>query len=139
MRNEGTVYANLRPRSLVEVSQRIREGEPSGTAIREFLDDYYAASPADRLGFVKKQPKSVDLMDARKTLVTDAYLSAVAEALCYYDGNDAPRWIFEDRFFLDDPWFASSIEGMKPLLLMESPVFFRRRNLFVSRNALTRA
>lgn len=114
-------------------------GESSGVAIKEFLDEYYAASLADRPAFVEEEPVSVNLQDARKTIVTDAYLSAVAEALSYYDGNEAPRWVFEDRFFLDDPWFASSIEGMKPLLLMESPVFFRRRNLFVSRNALSRA
>ena len=139
MSNEEIALANRRPRSLVEVSQRVRMGESSGVAIKEFLDEYYAASPADRLGFVEKEPGSVDLPDARKTLVTDAYLSAVAEALSYYDGNDAPNWVFQDRFFLDDPWFASPIDGLRPLLLMESPVFFRRRNLYVSRNALSRA
>ncbi|MGE0047728.1 MAG: hypothetical protein AB7T01_02170 [Acidithiobacillus sp.] len=88
---------------------------------------------------LEAEPDSVELPDRWKTLVTDAYLSAVAEALSYYEGRDAPRWVFQDRFFLDNPWFASPIDGMRPLLLMESPVFFRRRNLFVSRNALARA
>lgn len=130
---------NHRPRFLAEVSQRIREGESSGFAIHEFLDEYYAALLADRPSFLAQCPDSVALPDPWNTQVIDAYLSAVAEALSYYDKFPAPRWVFADRFFLRDPWFASSIEGMKPLLLMESPVFFRRRNLFVSRNALSRA
>ena len=138
MKTVGSASENLRPKSLAEVAQRIRQGVPSGFAIREFLDEYHAAALAERPGFVEQRPDSVDLPDAWNTQVTDAYLSAVAEALSYYDGRPAPRWVFDSRFFLRDPWFASSIEGMKPLLLMESPVFFRRRNLFVSRNALSR-
>ncbi|MHB1730072.1 MAG: hypothetical protein ACYCVG_03755 [Leptospirillum sp.] len=44
----------------------------------------------------------------------------------------------DSRRVLKEPWFATDIEGLKPLLAMESPAAFRRRNLFVSQNALSR-
>lgn len=128
-----------RPATLVETAERIRVGETSSMAIGEFLDAYYAADLSKRQAMYADQPSSVDLPDPRKTQVIDAYLSAVAEALAYTDRLDAPQWAYDRRYFLEDPWFASDIQGLRMLLLMESPVFFRRRNLFVSRNALSRA
>ena len=128
-----------RPATLAETAERIRVGETSSMAIGEFLDAYYAADLAKRQAMYGDQPSSVDLLDLRKTQVIDAYLSAVAEALAYTDRLGAPQWVYDRRYFLEDPWFASDIQGLRMLLLMESPVFFRRRNLFVSRNALSRA
>lgn len=134
-----TISLKGRPGTLVETAERIRAGETSGMAIGEFLDAYYAADLENRQAMYGVQPSSVNLPDLRKTQVIDAYLSAVAEALAYEDHLDAPRWIYNRRYFLEDPWFASDIQGFRMLLLMESPVFFRRRNLFVSRNAISRA
>jgi len=39
---------------------------------------------------------------------------------------------------LHKPWFASPLAALRATLLLESPVGFRSRNLFVSENALTR-
>lgn len=133
------VAVKRRPATLAETAERIRAGETSSVAIGEFLDAYYAADLANRQAMYSDRPSSVDLPDPRKTQVIDAYLSAVAEALAYKDRLAAPQWAYDRRYFLDDPWFASDIQGLRMLLLMESPVFFRRRNLFVSRNALSRA
>jgi len=137
--DESTIRRKTRPDSLSEVASRIRAGEEPRIAIGEFLDAYYAADPGDRPQYLAEEPESVSLPDSWLTQVTDAYLSAVAEALAYRDKFVAPSWIFQSKFFLDRPWFASSIDGLRPLLIMESPVFFRRRNLFVSKNALSRA
>jgi hypothetical protein len=133
------VAIKSRPATLAETAVRIRAGETSSMAIGEFLDAYYAADLAKRQAMYSDRPSSVDLPDPRKTQVIDAYLSAVAEALAYKDRLAAPQWAYDRRYFLDDPWFASDIQGLRMLLLMESPVFFRRRNLFVSRNVLSRA
>lgn len=125
-----------RPSTLVETAERIRSGETSSVAVGEFLDAYYASRDAQMLA---KQPPSVHLPDLRKTQVINAYLSAVAESLAYTDQREPPSWVREKQYFLESPWFATNIPGLRILLLMESPVFFRRRNLFVSRNALSRA
>ena len=53
---------------------------------------------------------------------------------------ETPEWVYGSERFLSEPWFAASdTPGLRPLLLLESPVMFRRRNLFVSINALDRA
>jgi hypothetical protein len=70
----------------------------------------------------------------------NAYLAAVAETLCREAGLSPPAWTEEPGRFLRMPWFAGGgLESLKALLLAESPVAFRRRNLFVSANALARA
>ena len=128
-----------RPASVAEVAERINGGETSSSAIGEFLDEYYASVLAVRMGMLSDIPPPIRLKDKRLSEVTDAYLSAVAEGLTYRDGFGAPGWTRQPCRFLDKPWFASDIQGLWPLLLMESPVFFRRRQLFVSGNVLSRA
>lgn len=128
-----------RPNSLFEVANRIRAGETSAVAMGGFLDAYPASAMGDRPSFLQERPGSVDLSDPWRTRVMDASLSAVAEFLACRDRLPAPDWVFDREYFLDRPWFACSSDGMRPLLIMESPVSFRRRNLFVSKNALSRA
>jgi hypothetical protein len=41
--------------------------------------------------------------------------------------------------FLPDPWFVAGIENLKASALVESPVQFRRNNIFVLGNFLSRA
>jgi hypothetical protein len=40
---------------------------------------------------------------------------------------------------LDSPWFVAGIENLKASALVESPVRFRKRNIFVLANFLERA
>lgn len=48
-------------------------------------------------------------------------------------------WTESPRRSLPRPWFAGGLKNLKAILLAESPVAFRRRNLFVSANTLSRA
>ncbi len=139
MKKTETRFPKNRPASLAEVALWIHQGVETSIAIGEFLDAYFASPHEAHGGFLETRPDSVALSDPWKTQVIDAYLSAMAECLSYRDGCPAPAWVFDARFFLDKPWFASPIDGLRPLLLMESPVCFRRTNLFVSKNALSRA
>lgn len=68
----------------------------------------------------------------------NAYWAAVAETLSMEAGIPPPAWTRDPRTFLKYPWFAGGMESLKAILLAESPVPFRRRNLFVSANALSR-
>ena len=63
----------------------------------------------------------------------------VVESLCREAGLVPPQWTEAPACFLQRPWFAGGLENLKAILLCESPVPFRRRNLFVSANALSRA
>lgn len=61
----------------------------------------------------------------------DAYLAAVAEAIAVAGGWPVPRWIDEPARVLQHPYFGNAPSGMRIPLLQESPVFFRKRNIFV--------
>ena len=69
---------------------------------------------------------------------TDAYLAALTESLCQESGLQPPAWTEQPGYYLKRPWFAGGLESLKAILLAESPAPFRRRNLFVSANALYR-
>ena len=67
-----------------------------------------------------------------------ALLAGVAETLAAECGVGAPRWT-NGVGPLDRPWFVSGYENLKASALVESPVPFRSRNVFVLANFLDRA
>ena len=69
--------------------------------------------------------------------VADVYLAAVAEYLAERIGVPCPKWA--EKRSLRYPWFTNPSEFLRAVLLVESPPPFRRRNLFVSENAMSRA
>jgi hypothetical protein len=120
-----------RPRSLHDVSVRAGNGEQAfDAALHEFLDHFYA-NPAEREASLRAQPMPLD--DLR-----DAYLAATAEHLATCHGLDVPPWTETCGLSLRQPFFAGGLESLKVLLTVESPAAFRRRLLFVSKNALSR-
>jgi len=103
----------------------------------DFIDDFRlrAKSREEKMGMVQDEPESLGWdrhPDVR------AYLAAVSEALCREAGLPPPDWTQKSDYFLKEPWFAGQLENLKAILLVESPIPFRRRNLFVSANALSR-
>ena len=68
----------------------------------------------------------------------DAYLGATAEHLARRYDLDVPAWAETYGLALRRPFFAGGLESLKALLTVESPAAFRRRLLFVSKNALDR-
>ena len=67
-----------------------------------------------------------------------ALLAGVAETLAAECGVAAPPWT-NGIGPLDRPWFVSGYENLKASALVESPVPFRSRNVFVLANFLDRA
>ena len=63
----------------------------------------------------------------------------MVEELCYRYGIDVPEWVNDEDYFLSEPYFVGGLESIKPFLLIESPLSFRIRNIFVSSNVLERA
>ena len=68
----------------------------------------------------------------------DAILASTAEALCRELDLQAPEWILKVSA-CEEPWFVSGLESLKAIALVESPVYFRRRKIFVMANFLERA
>lgn len=68
-----------------------------------------------------------------------ALAACVAEALSAEQGAEsAPEWAAAVPP-LTRPWFVAGMESLKAMALVESPVYFRRRNIFVLGNFLSRA
>jgi hypothetical protein len=120
-----------RPRTLHEVARRTASLEQAfDPALREFLDSFYA-NPETRQAAIDQPP---ELLDALR----DAYLAAVGEHLarCYH--LEIPAWAETRGLDLEHPFFAGGLESLKARLFVESPTAFRRRMLFVSKDALFR-
>jgi hypothetical protein len=120
-----------KPGTLCEVVRRARGGEQSfDPALLEFLDAFYA-DPASRQHAIDDRPAAIDA-------VHDAYVAAVAEHLARSHGLQIPEWSEVHGNGLHEPFFAGGLQSLKAILVIESPAAFRRRLLFVSKNALSR-
>lgn len=64
-------------------------------------------------------------------------MASVCCALCQEVGILTPEWAAKS-YFLSEPWFPSEVESLKAILIIESPIYFRRNNIFVGENFLFR-
>lgn len=67
----------------------------------------------------------------------DALLASTAEALCDEMGFAAPEWLAKVPA-CDEPYFVSGFENLKAISIVESPLRFRLRKIFVLENFLSR-
>ena len=67
----------------------------------------------------------------------DAVLASVIETLCDEMDLEIPAWL-NDVPACKDPYFVAGIEDLKAIAIVESPVRFRIRKIFVLENFLTR-
>lgn len=95
--------------------------------LMDFVDDFR------REGTVEDLEGSLTIRDHNTT----ALVASVVEHLCDEKHIDPPRWIRETPS-CKDPWFVSGIENLKAIALVESPIHFRKRKIFVLENFLER-
>ena len=126
----------MRPESLAEVAQLAAEGASFDRCLAEFLDEFYAHPKVSAL---EQSPALLAPKFSELGRVEDSYLAATAEELARQYDLPLPAWVHEDARKLRLPWFASTLAGLRAVLILESPPGFRSRNLFVSANALSRA
>lgn len=126
----------MRPSSLKEVVER-SEDDPEGFGrhLAELLDRFYLAEDAEeRQSCLDPEPASTG--DAR----LDAWIGAAGEHLAMRWGLRIPPWVHRDMHFgLERPVFEPANPRVASVLFVESPPAFRRRNLFVMAEPLTRA
>ncbi len=124
--------STFRPFRVAEIAERASEGaQPFDLAVREFLDTWQGLPGEERREALAEEPVPVGLVE-------DAYLAALAEHLAASGGIEAPAWTEAPQRFLRYPFFAGDLESLKAQLLVESPSAFRRRQIFISANALSR-
>ena len=104
-----------------------------GIKIANFVDEFRSASLDQKLKMVEKPKLHF------KKRIHNSYFAASVEYLCLESHISIPGWVHSKKYFLKEPFFAGGLESLKAFLLVESPLPFRRRNIFVSENALSRA
>lgn len=118
------------PDSVLMISERIAaQGEDSWKiwlfnfvdAFRKEKDPIYIISPPVSELSTKMQ----------------ALMAATVETLCEEIKIKAPLWCGA-VLPLKTPWFVSGIENLKAISIAESPLHFRKRNIFVLKNFLSR-
>lgn len=114
--------------TLKETKEQI-EKEPQHWCIHlmDFVDDfrYYKNLRAIAEPFTRSEPK------------IDALLASTAEVLCDELGFEPPPWL-EGVPPCDEPYFVSGFENLKAISIVESPLRFRMRKIFVLENFLSR-
>ena len=128
------------PKTLAEVARFYRgsgdgEEEAFSVLVDEFLDAFYTeADPATRQAMIDEEPPFI----GNERL--DAYIGAVGEHLARRWDLRIPAWSDDPRREVAEPWFIDLMgNGLSGLLLVESPIAFRRRRIFTEAEPLRRA
>jgi hypothetical protein len=126
---------NLNAPSLKQIAADTANGGRFSYLLGDFLDAFYRAPLAEALA-----PEPELLQGAvPKGEVWDAFLAATAEHLARRYHFRIPSWTNSPSRQLRHPYFPIEAPQFRATLLLESPVEFRSRNLFVTANALSRA
>jgi hypothetical protein len=121
------------------LAEAVRRGAPGGdvlaVALDEFLDVFYAEPDAGtRQAMIEEDPPRLG------TQRDDAYVGAIGEHLARRWGLRIPSWAAGDDRDVAEPWFVGRMgKGLAGLLLVESPIAFRRRRIFTEAEPLRRA
>lgn len=115
--------------TLLKVKQKMEAAENNWLIpFMDFVDDFRR----------EKSVSSIGRPLAPSNEKIDALLASTIEFLGYELNLEIPEWV-ESIPPCIDPWFVSGVENLKAIALVESPVFFRRRKIFVLQNFLERA
>lgn len=120
--------------SLAEVAEKSTDSQAFWLWLRDFLDGFYTSPQPAALA---QEP-----LRLRETLPEgnrlDAYLAAVAEHLATTFRLRIPAWTQDPSRILRQPYFALNTHEGRMFLIVDSPIAFRARNIFVSADALSR-
>jgi hypothetical protein len=127
----------MRPNTLAEAVDMVRNGAARDTILAEFVDTFdLAKTDSDRYASIEQEPK----LTGDKRL--DALVGAIAEYLAKQRRlGRVPHWVSDPARRLDSPWFttASPSDAMREYLTFASPAEFASRNIFTEERPLRRA
>lgn len=126
----------MRPPTLAALAQaRNDSASPLAPMLCEFLDEFYGAltNGEDGAALIAEEPAPLASHNEH------ALLGAIGEHLARRWALAIPPWTNDPSRFLSRPYFTSPIEGLKALMIAESPLAFRRRLIFTEAEPLRRA
>jgi hypothetical protein len=124
----------LRPHTLAEVARRRNAGEDFSLLLREFLDEFYIGMHrGDAAACIADEPERLP------DLKEHASLGAIGKHRARRWNLSIPLRTDDPSRFLRRPYFMTTLEGLKALLIAESPIAFRRRLIFTEAEPLRRA
>ncbi|WP_041255129.1 hypothetical protein [Frankia sp. EAN1pec] len=106
-------------------------------AVVQLLDDY--TSVLRHQGLEAAQAMWTDRPRSSGDRRVDAALAALGEHLARRDGWPAPQWVRDPALEAVPWWFVTALKGLHPRALVESPLSFRKRGVFITSGALQRA
>jgi hypothetical protein len=122
-----------RPDTLAEVATRLKaDAEDRHTLFAGFLDNFYVR-PERRQAMLDPEPEMTG--DA----ILDATIGGIGEHLARRWHLRIPPWTEHPARFLKRAHFPTPLEGLKPMLIAQSPLAFRRRLIFTEHEPLRRA
>lgn len=95
--------------------------------LMNFVDDFRREKDLQAIG------EAFQISDER----TDALLASTAETLCDELKLTPPKWLNEIPA-CKEPYFVGELESLKAISIVESPLRFRIRKIFVLENFLSR-
>lgn len=129
------------PDTVVEVLRRLAAGDPLKLVWRyplvQLLDDHTSA--VEQLGIGAGASMWAGEPQRTGEPRVDAAFAAMAEHLARRDGWPVPGWAVDPSRETLEWWFVTDLVGMHPTALVESPLSFRERGVFITRDALARA
>ncbi|MCS4089171.1 hypothetical protein [Rhizobium sp. BK176] len=126
--------SGIRPRSLAEVVDV--GGAEYALPLDEFLDEFYTEYP-DRDAMQAMISASPAYLGNE---FADSYIGAVGEHLALRWDLEVPDWTCDARRSGGrTPRFVPDMPSLRPILLVEAPYAFRRRNIFTGEEPLQRA
>ncbi len=106
-------------------------------AVVQLLDDYESVRRHD--GLVAAQAMWAVQPRRSGDRRVDAAFAALGEYLARRDGWPAPAWVRDPELEAVPWWFVTALRGLHPRALVESPLSFRKRGVFITNGALKRA
>lgn len=104
--------------------------------LMQLLDDYRRAHRGQGVQAAARlfDDPPAEIGDVR----VDAAFAALAEHLARQDGWTPPLWAFDESRQAKPWWFVSGVRSWHAMALVESPLAFRKRGVFLTASALDR-
>ncbi len=110
-------------------TQRVANGENWQIAYFDFVDSFLLAK-----NYLLVNQRPVDGLDLKSL----ALICSIVMQLCEENKVPFPEWA-KLSLELDEPWFISKYKSLRAICLVQSPLFFKRNNIFVGNDFLKRA
>jgi hypothetical protein len=97
--------------------------------VREWVNEFRRAPDWAKLLIIESEPARVDER-------WDALLAGVCEYLAFGESLRVPRWALSPSRFLEYGWWVTNLEGLRAVVMRDTPPALLARNVFLDGTAL---